>query len=163
MKVDVSGAYESLPHDKLLEVVGQALSPVQDKLFTIRHYAKIWAESHEGLRKTFVRRVHTHTYKCSHYYLKYMFYRIRFLFKQADFLEDNMGCTNMKGFVMSMQKSNNIHHAILAEQVGVTCIFYMRMCAAFLRLHVSILISLSVSITAQMFEAVRGCSSSPRC
>ncbi|XP_059205531.1 telomerase reverse transcriptase [Centropristis striata] len=90
VKVDVSGAYESLPHDKLIEVIGQALSPVQDELFTIRRYAKIWADSHEGLKKTFVR--------------------------QADFLEDNMGSTNMKGFVTSLQKKGKAHHAILVEQ-----------------------------------------------
>uniref|UniRef100_A0AAQ5WVX8 Telomerase reverse transcriptase n=1 Tax=Amphiprion ocellaris TaxID=80972 RepID=A0AAQ5WVX8_AMPOC len=57
VKVDVSGAYESLPHDKLIEVIGQALSPVQDELITIRRYAKIWADSHEGLKRTFVRQV----------------------------------------------------------------------------------------------------------
>ncbi|KAM7372941.1 hypothetical protein PAMP_007830 [Pampus punctatissimus] len=90
VKVDVSGAYESLPHDKLIEVIGQALSPVHDELFTIRRYARIWADSHEGLRKSFVR--------------------------QADFLEDNMGSTNMKGFVMSLQKTGKVHHAILVEQ-----------------------------------------------
>ncbi|MED6271792.1 hypothetical protein CHARACLAT_023902 [Characodon lateralis] len=90
VKVDVSGAYESLPHDKLIEVIGQALSPIQDELFTIRRYAKIWADSHEGLKKAFVR--------------------------QADFLEDNMGSTNMKGFLMSLQKSGKLHHAILVEQ-----------------------------------------------
>ncbi|KAK2921289.1 telomerase reverse transcriptase [Channa argus] len=90
VKVDVSGAYESLPHDKLIEVIIQALSPVQDELFTIRHYAKIWADSHEGLRKTFVR--------------------------QADLLDDNMGSTNMKGFVMSLQKMGKVHNAILVEQ-----------------------------------------------
>lgn len=90
VKVDVSGAYESLPHDKLIEVIGQALSPLQDEHFTIRRYAKIWADSHEGLKKAFVR--------------------------QADFLEDNMGSTNMKGFLMSLQKSGKAHHAILVEQ-----------------------------------------------
>ncbi|XP_070702336.1 telomerase reverse transcriptase [Pempheris klunzingeri] len=90
VKVDVSGAYDSLPHDKLTEVIGQALSPVQDELFTIRRYAKIWADSHEGLKKSFVR--------------------------QADFLEDNMGSTNMKGFVMSLQKREKVHHTILVEQ-----------------------------------------------
>uniref|UniRef100_A0A671U9N2 Telomerase reverse transcriptase n=1 Tax=Sparus aurata TaxID=8175 RepID=A0A671U9N2_SPAAU len=65
VKVDVSGAYESLPHDKLIEVIDQALKPVQDELFTIRYYAKIWADSHEGLKKAFVRQVllniHKHT------------------------------------------------------------------------------------------------------
>ncbi|KAG8005091.1 Telomerase reverse transcriptase [Nibea albiflora] len=90
VKVDVSGAYESLPHDKLIEVIGHALSPVQDELFTIRRYAKIWVDSHEGLKKSFVR--------------------------QADFLEDNMGSTNMKGFVMALQRSGKVHHTILVEQ-----------------------------------------------
>uniref|UniRef100_A0A8C2Z256 Telomerase reverse transcriptase n=1 Tax=Cyclopterus lumpus TaxID=8103 RepID=A0A8C2Z256_CYCLU len=90
VKVDVSGAYESLPHDKLIEVIGQALTPVQEELFTIRRYAKIWADSHEGMKKSFVR--------------------------QADFLEGNMGSTNMKGFVTSLQKRGKVHHAILVEQ-----------------------------------------------
>ncbi|XP_073319361.1 telomerase reverse transcriptase [Pagrus major] len=90
VKVDVSGAYESLPHNKLIEVIDQALSPVQDELFTIRRYGKIWADSHEGLKKTFVR--------------------------QADFLEDNMGSSNMKGFGMSLQKRGKVHHTILVEQ-----------------------------------------------
>ncbi|KAK5855346.1 hypothetical protein PBY51_005449 [Eleginops maclovinus] len=90
VKVDVSGAYESLPHEKLTEVVEQALSPVQDELFTIRRYAKIWADRHEGLKKSFVR--------------------------QADLLEDSMGSTNMKGFVTSLQKKGKVHHAILVEQ-----------------------------------------------
>ncbi|TDH04403.1 hypothetical protein EPR50_G00151130 [Perca flavescens] len=90
VKVDVSGAYESLPHDRLIEVIGQALSPVQEELFTIRRYAKIWADTHEGLKKSFLR--------------------------QADLLEDNMGSTNMKGFVTSLQKRGKVHHAILVEQ-----------------------------------------------
>lgn len=58
----MSGAYESLPHDKLIEVISQALSPVQDELFTIRRYAKIWADSHEGLKKAFVRQVPSYTH-----------------------------------------------------------------------------------------------------
>ncbi|XP_062265963.1 telomerase reverse transcriptase [Platichthys flesus] len=91
VKVDVSGAYESLPHDKLIEVLGQVLSNDHDELFTTRRYAKIWVDSHEGLKKTFVR--------------------------QADFLEDNIGSTNMKGFVTSMQKKGKVHHAILVEQL----------------------------------------------
>ncbi|XP_029022651.1 telomerase reverse transcriptase isoform X2 [Betta splendens] len=90
VKVDVSGAYESLPHDRLIEVIRQALSPVQDELLTIRRYAKIWSDSHEGLKKSFVR--------------------------QADFLDDNMRSTNMKGFVTSLQKKGKVHHAILVEQ-----------------------------------------------
>lgn len=85
-KVDVSGAYESLPHDKLIEVIGQALSPVQDELFTIRRYAKIWADSHEGLKKSFVRQVPSHKlytvcleniWRVSHvYHYRQIFWRI---------------------------------------------------------------------------------------
>lgn len=47
---------------------------------------------------------------------------------QADFMEDNMGSTNMKGFGMSLQKNGKVHHAILVEQVRATCrdIFRMR-------------------------------------
>ncbi|KAK6324273.1 hypothetical protein J4Q44_G00066120 [Coregonus suidteri] len=55
VKVDVSGAYDSLPHTQLLEVIGQVLSHVQEELFSVRRYAKVWADNHEGLKKTFVR------------------------------------------------------------------------------------------------------------
>ncbi|XP_037329618.2 telomerase reverse transcriptase isoform X2 [Pungitius pungitius] len=90
VKVDVSGAYESLPHDKLIEVIEQALKPVQKEFFIVRCYAKIWADSHEGLKKAFVR--------------------------QADFLKDSVGSINMKGFVMTQQKKGKVHHAVLVEQ-----------------------------------------------
>lgn len=56
-QVDVSGAYESLPHSKLTEVVSEALSPFMDEPCTIRRYARIWAEAHEGLKRIFVRQV----------------------------------------------------------------------------------------------------------
>ncbi|XP_047460477.1 telomerase reverse transcriptase isoform X2 [Mugil cephalus] len=55
VKVDVSGAFESLPHEKIIEVIGQAMSPVQDELCAIRRYAKIWADNREGLKKAFLR------------------------------------------------------------------------------------------------------------
>lgn len=90
VKVDVSGAYESLPHDKLREVISQALMPFLEEVFTIRRYAKIWSDHHEGLKKSFVR--------------------------QADLLEDNMGSSNMKGFVSFLQNKGKIHHCILVEQ-----------------------------------------------
>ncbi|XP_051811535.1 telomerase reverse transcriptase [Acanthochromis polyacanthus] len=115
-RVDVSGAYESLPHDKLIEVIGQALSPVQDELVTIRRYAKIWADSHEGLKRTFVRQVQSYpqicTYVCSRCLTEFTF-----LSTQADFLEDNIESTNMKGFLVSLQRRGKVHHAILVEQL----------------------------------------------
>ncbi|KAM3858645.1 telomerase reverse transcriptase [Diretmus argenteus] len=91
VKVDVSGAYESLPHSKLIEVIGQALSPIKDEVFIVRRYARIWDDTHEGLKKIFIR--------------------------QADSLGDNMGYSNMKGFVMSLQREGRVHHAILVEQL----------------------------------------------
>lgn len=65
--MDVSGAYESLPHDKLIEVVGKALSPVQDEPFTIRRYAKIWADPNEGLKRSFIRQVPSYSHICFWY------------------------------------------------------------------------------------------------
>uniref|UniRef100_A0AAZ3RT47 Telomerase reverse transcriptase n=1 Tax=Oncorhynchus tshawytscha TaxID=74940 RepID=A0AAZ3RT47_ONCTS len=87
VKVDVSGAYDSLPHTQLLEVIGQVLSHVQEELFSVRCYAKVWADTHEGLKKTFVRQA------------------------------DTVASTNMKGFVMSLQREGKVHDAILVEQV----------------------------------------------
>uniref|UniRef100_H3C688 Telomerase reverse transcriptase n=1 Tax=Tetraodon nigroviridis TaxID=99883 RepID=H3C688_TETNG len=90
VKVDVSGAYDSLPHSKLIEVVNRVLTPVLNQIFIIRRFAKIWANSHEGLKKTFIR--------------------------QADFLQEIMGSVNMKTFVTSLQEKGKIHHSILVEQ-----------------------------------------------
>uniref|UniRef100_A0A8C7F3Z8 Telomerase reverse transcriptase n=1 Tax=Oncorhynchus kisutch TaxID=8019 RepID=A0A8C7F3Z8_ONCKI len=87
VKVDVSGAYDSLPHTRLLEVIGQVLSHVQEELFSVRCYAKVWADTHEGLKKTFVRQA------------------------------DTVASTNMKGFVMALQREGKVHDAILVEQV----------------------------------------------
>ena len=62
-QVDVSGAYESLPHAKLLDVIREVLSPVQDEAFTIRRYAKIWPEAFKGgLMKSFVNWVRAHKF-----------------------------------------------------------------------------------------------------
>lgn len=53
----MSGAYESLPHNKLIDVMNRVLTPVLNEVFTIRRFAKIWADSHEGLKKAFIRQV----------------------------------------------------------------------------------------------------------
>ncbi|KAJ7991969.1 hypothetical protein DPEC_G00289360 [Dallia pectoralis] len=90
VKVDVSGAYDSLPHPQLLRVIGQVLSHVQEEVFSVRRYAKVWADSHEGIKKSFVR--------------------------QADFMKDSVGSSNMKGFLMSLQREGKVHNAILVEQ-----------------------------------------------
>lgn len=52
----------------------------------------------------------------------YTGYLKRFSFgQQADFLEDDVGSINMKGFVTSMQKKGKLHHSVLVEQVRVIC------------------------------------------
>ncbi|XP_076006113.1 telomerase reverse transcriptase [Genypterus blacodes] len=99
VKVDVSGAFESLPHDKLREVIVKALTPLQQDACAVRCYAKVWADAHHGLKKAFLR--------------------------QAGFREDNLGFTNMKGFVTSLQRQGRAHNTILVEQhfcpdLGVT-------------------------------------------
>ncbi|XP_024113651.1 telomerase reverse transcriptase isoform X1 [Oryzias melastigma] len=90
VKVDVSGAYESLPHDKLKQVVSEALSPIQEQVFAIRRYAKIWRDSHEGVKKTFT--------------------------KQVDFSDGDLGSSTMKNFTMALQQISNAHHSVLVEQ-----------------------------------------------
>ncbi|XP_028819079.1 telomerase reverse transcriptase [Denticeps clupeoides] len=90
VKVDVSGAYDSLPHDKLLQVVSEALHPVLDLHFSIRHFTKVWEESLHGVRRQFCTR--------------------------AGALES----TNMKGFVMEEQQSGKLHHAVLVEKFNLT-------------------------------------------
>ncbi|XP_064164400.1 telomerase reverse transcriptase isoform X2 [Anguilla rostrata] len=88
VKMDVSGAYDSLPHDKLLEVVSEVLSPVLDEEFSMRSYAQVWANSSQTLRKVFRR--------------------------QARKLENTQ--LSMKDFVMDLQRERKVHDAILVEQ-----------------------------------------------
>uniref|UniRef100_A0A3B1KJQ8 Telomerase reverse transcriptase n=1 Tax=Astyanax mexicanus TaxID=7994 RepID=A0A3B1KJQ8_ASTMX len=88
VKVDVSGAYDSLPHAKLLEVVGEVLDPVLQDCFFLRHYAKVWRDSSLGVRKQF----------CT----------------KADMLE----MVNMKGFAVEEQNSGRLRDAVLVERVS---------------------------------------------
>ncbi len=64
----------------------------------------------------------THVFVCIYTHTQYLTQLDSFscLLIQADFLEGNMGSTNMKGFVMSLQKRGKVHHTILVEQVRVT-------------------------------------------
>ncbi|KAG9281482.1 telomerase reverse transcriptase [Astyanax mexicanus] len=89
VKVDVSGAYDSLPHAKLLEVVGEVLDPVLQDCFFLRHYAKVWRDSSLGIRKQF----------CT----------------KADMLE----MVNMKGFAVEEQNSGRLRDAVLVERYSV--------------------------------------------
>uniref|UniRef100_A0A3B3D5U9 Telomerase reverse transcriptase n=1 Tax=Oryzias melastigma TaxID=30732 RepID=A0A3B3D5U9_ORYME len=94
VKVDVSGAYESLPHDKLKQVMSEALSPIQEQVFAIRHYAKIWRDSQEDVKKAFA--------------------------KQVDFSEGDLGSSTMENFTMALQQSSNVHHSVLVEQASTS-------------------------------------------
>ncbi|XP_076158262.1 telomerase reverse transcriptase isoform X1 [Alosa pseudoharengus] len=85
VKVDISGAYDSLPHDKLVRVVSEVLLPVQDVAFSVRQYAKVWSDPLQGLRKQFCTRA------------------------------EAQACINMKGFVMQEQENGKLHNAILVE------------------------------------------------
>ncbi|KAI1905134.1 hypothetical protein AGOR_G00012990 [Albula goreensis] len=96
VKMDVSGAYDSLPHDKLLQVVTEVLTPVLDEVFSVRRYAQVWADSSNGVRKAFRR--------------------------EASSSADTE--LSMKGFVMNLQRNRKIHSAILVEQVAVKSIGY---------------------------------------
>lgn len=61
LQVDVSGAYDSLPHSKLLEVVQNVLKPMEEKWFSLRHYAKVCTNAEQEIRKHFCTKVHIHT------------------------------------------------------------------------------------------------------
>ncbi|XP_046714862.1 telomerase reverse transcriptase isoform X2 [Silurus meridionalis] len=89
VKVDISGAYDSLPHSKLLEVVQDVLKPVEDTCFSLRHYAKVCTDSDQEIRKHFCTR--------------------------AEAFE----LLNMKGFVVEEQNNGNLHDAILVEKLLV--------------------------------------------
>ncbi|XP_015212308.2 telomerase reverse transcriptase isoform X1 [Lepisosteus oculatus] len=88
VKVDIAGAFDSLPHEKLLEVVSSVLKPVMDQEYCIRRYAQIWADSNEGLKKNFRRHATT----------------------LGDLLP------NMRSFTAVQQKKSNLRNAILVEQ-----------------------------------------------
>ncbi|ROK64947.1 Telomerase reverse transcriptase [Anabarilius grahami] len=86
VKVDVSGAYDSLPHQKLVEVLGEVLGPFAEQSFFLRQYARVWNDPTQGLRKHF----------CT----------------KAEMSEP----LNMKGFVVDEQASGSLRDAILVER-----------------------------------------------
>ncbi len=56
-QVDVSGAYDSLPHQKLVEVLGEVLHSFSEQSFFVRQYARVWNDPHLGVKKHFCTRV----------------------------------------------------------------------------------------------------------
>ncbi|XP_065139998.1 telomerase reverse transcriptase [Paramisgurnus dabryanus] len=86
VKVDVSGAYDSLPHVKLVEVLGEVLGPFAQESFFLRQYARVWFDPNRGLRKRFCTKAETSE------------------------------PLNMKGFILDAQASGTLHNAILVER-----------------------------------------------
>ncbi|KAK3526473.1 hypothetical protein QTP70_029649, partial [Hemibagrus guttatus] len=89
VKVDVSGAYDSLPHSKLLEVIHDVLKPMEENRFSLRHYAKVCTDSEQEIKK----------HSCT----------------RAEACE----LLNMKGFVMEQQNNGKLRDAILVEKLSV--------------------------------------------
>ncbi|XP_064515561.1 telomerase reverse transcriptase isoform X1 [Pseudopipra pipra] len=88
VKADVSRAYDTIPHDKLVEVISRILKPEKRTVYCIRRYAVIMITT-SGKARRFYRR-HVSTFK--------------------DFLPD------MKHFVCHLQKSTSLQNAIVVEQ-----------------------------------------------
>ncbi|XP_069469753.1 telomerase reverse transcriptase [Ambystoma mexicanum] len=86
VKTDVTGAYDTIPHAKLIEVVSKILNPSDN--YCIRRYAEIWVDPAGHIRKSYKRHVAT----------------------MDDFLP------NTKMFVSHLQQNGSLKHAILVEQ-----------------------------------------------
>ncbi|XP_072139479.1 telomerase reverse transcriptase isoform X1 [Mobula birostris] len=59
VKADVTGAYDAIPHAKLMEVISGILDLKVPENYCIRRYAKIWVDAAGQVRKTFKRQVST--------------------------------------------------------------------------------------------------------
>nr|XP_009942495.1 PREDICTED: telomerase reverse transcriptase [Opisthocomus hoazin] len=88
VKADVSRAYDTIPHNKLVEVISRILNPEKRTVYCIRRYAVIMITS-SGKARRFYRR-HVSTFK--------------------DFMPD------MKQFVSQLQENASLHNAIIVEQ-----------------------------------------------
>ncbi|XP_066041108.1 telomerase reverse transcriptase isoform X3 [Chamaea fasciata] len=88
VKADVSRAYDTIPHNKLVEVISRVLKPEKRTVYCIRRYAVIMITP-SGRAKRLYRR-HVSTFK--------------------DFMPD------MKQFVSQLQESSSLQNAIVVEQ-----------------------------------------------
>ncbi|XP_068792377.1 telomerase reverse transcriptase isoform X2 [Struthio camelus] len=88
VKADVSRAYDTIPHNKLVEVISQILKPEKRTIYCIRRYAVIKITACGKARKFYKR--HVSTFK--------------------DFMPD------MKQFVSHLQESDSLQNAIVVEQ-----------------------------------------------
>ncbi|NXU80786.1 TERT transcriptase, partial [Oreotrochilus melanogaster] len=88
VKADVSRAYDTIPHNKLVEVISQILNPEKRTVYCIRCYAVIMITT-SGKTRRFYKR-HVSTFK--------------------DFMPD------MKQFVSKLQETESLKNAIIVEQ-----------------------------------------------
>ncbi|XP_074063548.1 telomerase reverse transcriptase isoform X2 [Macrotis lagotis] len=88
VKADVTGAYDALPHDKLIEVISSIIKPEEKKVYCIRRYAVVWKNAYGNIQKSFKR--HVSTYKDA---LPYM-----------------------NQFVAHLQETTSLKNAIVVEQ-----------------------------------------------
>ncbi|XP_010116913.1 PREDICTED: telomerase reverse transcriptase, partial [Chlamydotis macqueenii] len=88
VKADVSRAYDTIPHNKLVEVISRILNPEKRTVYCIRRYAVIMITT-SGKARKFYRR-HVSTFK--------------------DFMPD------MKQFVSQLQQNASLQNAIIVEQ-----------------------------------------------
>ncbi|KAM6210605.1 telomerase reverse transcriptase isoform 1-T1 [Sarcoramphus papa] len=88
VKADVSRAYDTIPHNKLVEVISRILNPEKRTVYCIRRYAVIMITTN-GKARRFYRR-HVSTFK--------------------DFMPD------MKQFVSQLQENASLQNAIIVEQ-----------------------------------------------
>ncbi|KAM9253402.1 telomerase reverse transcriptase [Dugong dugon] len=87
VKVDVTGAYDAIPHNKLVEVIANVIKP-QENIYCIRRYAVVQKTAQGYIRKSFKRHVST----------------------LADLLP------YMKQFVEHLQETSSLKNAIIIEQ-----------------------------------------------
>ncbi|NXF70995.1 TERT transcriptase, partial [Sclerurus mexicanus] len=88
VKTDVSRAYDTIPHKKLVEVISRILKPEKRTVYCIRRYAVIMITTSGEARRFY--RIHVSTFK--------------------DFMPD------MKQFVSQLQESASLQNAIVVEQ-----------------------------------------------
>ncbi|XP_051825766.1 telomerase reverse transcriptase [Antechinus flavipes] len=88
VKADVTGAYDTIPHDKLVEVISSIIKPEEKKIYCIRRYAVVQKNAHGNIQKSFKR--HVSTYKDA---LPYM-----------------------NQFVAHLQETSSLQNAIVVEQ-----------------------------------------------
>ncbi|XP_061444589.1 telomerase reverse transcriptase isoform X2 [Rhineura floridana] len=88
VKADVTGAYDTIPHNKLVEVILQMLAPDKKSSYKIRRYAVIMKTRNGLMRRYYKRHVST----------------------SEEFRPD------MKQFVCHLQQSTSLRNAVIVEQ-----------------------------------------------